>query len=94
MGDTNANWISGTLFFGTIAVACALLGILFASPALAAKMSAPPDLLLLFGRDMTVRRTGFAAALGLFVTAFVFFRPVFFKKKKPIKEVPINMTGA
>ena len=94
MGDTNANWISGTLFFGTITIACALLGILFASPTLAERMSAPPDLLLLFGRDMAVRRTTFAAAIGLLVTAFVFFRPVFLKKRKPVKEVPINMTGA
>ena len=50
------------------------------------------NLLQLFARDMTVRRTAFFSSVGLLATAFIFFRPTILKKKK--KDPAVNMTGA
>jgi hypothetical protein len=84
----------GLLFLVTLALAASLMGASFAGPYLVRYFRQPPDVLLLFGGDMTVRRTAFASALGLCVTAFVFFRPGLAKKRKTPKDPPVNMTGA
>ena len=58
------------LFWLVCIVAMALLALLLAAP----QLDSPSLLLQLFAADQAVRRTGFASALGLIVTAFVFFR--------------------
>ena len=85
---------SRLLFFITLALGVLLMLAAAGAPYLLGPIAHPPDVLLLFGRDMTVRRTAFASSLGLCVTAFVFFRPVLTKKKRSPKEPPVNMTGA
>lgn len=92
MGESSG--FAGFLFVTTLLAAAALVTAAVGGPWVLAQSSEPSDLLLLFGRDMTVRRTAFASALGLMVTAFVFFRPGLLKKKKPLKEAPVDMTGA
>ena len=80
------------LFFLTLLFAVALLAAAVGGPYLVGAFAQPHDVLLLFGKDMAVRRTAFVSALGLVATAFVFFRPVV-KKKKAGKD-SVNMTGA
>jgi hypothetical protein len=85
----------GSLFLFVVALLCAvaLMATAAAGPHLIAPIAEPHDVLLLFGKDMTVRRTAFASSLGLLATAFVFFRPTAKAKKKPVKD-SVNMTGA
>ena len=60
------------LLFGLACVASAgLLGLVLVAPLLAPG----PAWLALFAHDAAVRRTAVASALGLLVTACVFFRP-------------------
>jgi hypothetical protein len=84
--------LTGLLFALTLLCAILLLAGALAGPSIAGAIAQPHDLLRLFGEDMTVRRTAFVSSLGLFATAFVFFRPTA-KKKKPAKD-SVNMTGA
>jgi hypothetical protein len=79
------------LFFVTLLFAALLLVAAAGGPYLASAIAEPHDVLLLFGKDMTVRRTALVSALGLVATAFVFFRPT--AKKKAGKD-SVNMTGA
>src|SRR5438552_1532908 len=58
------------LFALVCLLALALLGLLLAAP----WIDSSSRLLALFARDETVRRTTLASALGLIVTASVFFR--------------------
>jgi hypothetical protein len=59
------------LFWLVCAVSFGMLGLLLAAPWV--ETSSP--LLRLLAEDAVVRRTTFASALGLLVTASVFFRP-------------------
>ncbi len=58
------------LFWLVCTVALAMLGLLVVAPWL----DSPSRLVRLFAEDAAVRRTVFASALGLLVTASVFFR--------------------
>ena len=64
-------WLPRLLFALTLAAAAALAAVVLIAPWL----HDPPRLLGLFAHDTTVRRTALASALGLTVTACVFFRP-------------------
>jgi hypothetical protein len=81
------------LFFVTLLFAASLMAAAAGGPYLADAIANPHDVLLLFGKDMTVRRTAFVSSLGLVATAFVFFRPAAAKKKKASKDT-VDMTGA
>jgi hypothetical protein len=81
------------LFFVTLLFAALLLAAAIGGPFLSNAIARPHDVLVLFGKDMTVRRTAFVSSLGLVATAFVFFRPAVKTKKKAGKD-PVNMTGA
>src|SRR5689334_22416504 len=70
------------LFNAALMVAVGLLAMVVASPYMLTAGEESPDLLLLFARDMTVRRTAFFCAVGMTATAFIFFRPELLKKKK------------
>ena len=87
--------IPAVLFTCTLLAALALGMLVVTAPWLAA---GDPDsrLLRLFAHDSTVRRTGVASALGLAVTAFVFFRPGVLRKKttKPRRPPPSTLAGA
>ena len=58
------------LFWCVCALAVAMLGLLVVAPWL----DSSSRLVRLFAQDASVRRTAFASALGLLVTASVFFR--------------------
>jgi ABC-type uncharacterized transport system permease subunit len=86
-------WLPRFLYFSTLLLAAALAGVVLAAPFLS--VDKQPGLLSLFAGDVIVRRTALASAVGLAVTAYVFFRPggvLFFKKTD--KRPPSPMAGA
>jgi hypothetical protein len=91
------------LLFGVnLLLAAALLALVVFAPLLqgqAANPNAWSRLFLLFGQDAAVRRTALAAAAGLIVTAWVFFRvPVSIRVTAPrtvrVHMTPSNVVGA
>src|SRR5690349_17391904 len=68
-------WLPLMLFVGTLLVAVVLLVVVLVMPLVAEYLPFSSRLLKLFLEDATVRRTSLAGAIGLIVTAFVFFRP-------------------
>jgi hypothetical protein len=66
-------WLPLMLFAGTLLVAAVLLLLVALMPFVVEYVPIP--VLPLFADDVTVRRTAIAGAIGLIVTAFVFFRP-------------------
>jgi len=86
------------LFLLTLAVALGLVGLVWVSPWFLAGTADDPEFLTLCAHDGTVRQTLLASALGLAITAFVFFKPpglFTFKKKAPTKYgSPGNFAGA
>jgi hypothetical protein len=88
-------WMPRLLFLTTLALALGLASVVFLSPWLTEENK--PGLLALFAGDAIVRRTALACAVGLAVTAYVFFRPggfSFLKSKKDRNRVPPPMAGA
>ena len=73
---------SSLLFGATLISAVFLMSMVVASPFMLSTGENSPDALLLFARDMTVRRTAFFCSVGLTATAFIFFRPVPSANKK------------
>ncbi len=67
-------WLPRVLFFFTLLVAAILLAVVGAAPWLLTAWPSAPRVLQLFATDATVRRVAAASAVGLAVTAFVFFR--------------------
>lgn len=69
-------WLPRLLFLVTVLLSMVLAGAVFVAPIVD---SADTDdiwsnLQALFAADITVRRTAVASAIGLMVTAFIFFR--------------------
>lgn len=66
------------LFFLAVSTSVALFVVVFAAPALDNGEQSPKKgavrLTSLFARDLLVRRTAIAGAIGLLATAFIFFR--------------------
>ena len=88
-------WMPRFLFAITVAVASALAGAVVIAPWLEGINQS--GLLALFARDAVVRRTTLASAVGLVVTAYVFFRPggfVFLRSQKDKSRTPPPMAGA
>lgn len=72
------HWLPRTLWGLTLSTATTLVGLVVLSPLVAGKVlprTGAERVLQLFARDPLVRRTALASALGLAVTASVFFRP-------------------
>lgn len=89
-------WLPRLLFLATLLSAAALGGLVLAAPPLIENEIAHAPLLRLFAADLIVRRTALASALGLAVTAFVFFRPrdiLLARKPKP-RSVANQIAGA
>jgi hypothetical protein len=76
-------WLPRLLFFVSLALALALAGAVLVAPWIAGDDQHP--LVGLYAHDLTVRRVSLFSALGLVVTAFVFFRakPMTGADKKP-----------
>jgi hypothetical protein len=88
-------WLPRLLFITTLGLAALLSGVVLLAPWLAQENQ--PGLLSLFAGDAIVRRTTLASALGLVVTAYVFFRPggiLFLRSKNENTRVPPPMAGA
>ncbi len=87
-------WLPRFLFIATLGLSGALAAVVIFAPWLGSDHQ--PEILTLFAKDAIVRRTALASAVGLVVTAFVFFRPggfLFFRAKDK-NRVPPPMAGA
>jgi hypothetical protein len=89
-------WLPRLLYPLTLAVAVVLVALVFLAPALDNRYSWPAGwgrLLALFAHDAAVRQTSVAGAVGLLVTARVFFH-----RPRPGRSVrrgpPRNVAGA
>ena len=80
------SWIPQILFAGALFVAGAILAVVIAMPYVLERLTFTHPLLVLFADDATVRRSSVAAAIGLIVTAFVFFRPSSAPPRKTAKR--------
>jgi hypothetical protein len=88
-------WVPLVLFAGTLLIALILLVLVAVMPFLAGYFPISNHVLALFAADVTVRRTSIAAAIGLIVTAWVFFRPNALARKSSSKKPPSDtMAGA
>ena len=90
-------WLPWLLFRLTLAVAGALVAAVLLAPLLDAGTT-PTDgwsrLLALFARDATLRRTALASAVGLAVTACVFFQGSEVSGRAPKTPRPPSNVGA
>ena len=87
-------WIPGCCFILTLATAILLAGAVVIIPWFAG-VSPEHPLLALYANDLTVRRTSLAGAAGLAATAFVFFRPAgWFRKRETKADSPGTIAGA
>ena len=88
-------WLPRFLFVTTLGLAALLAAVVLLAPLLGEEQR--PGLLSVFADDALVRRTALASALGLVVTAYVFFRPggfVFFRSTRDNDRAPPPMAGA
>jgi hypothetical protein len=88
-------WLPRILFTVTIGLAALLAAMVLLAPWLATEIQS--EIVSLFARDVIVRRATVASAVGLVVTACVFFRPggyLFFRSHKDRNRVPPPMAGA
>jgi hypothetical protein len=93
--------LSRLLFCLVLLLAAALLGAVLLAPLLPTEGVEADGwgvLVELFAQDATLRRTGIASAIGLFVTAWVFFRPMRFRRplfrRRPRQPRPPRVVGA
>jgi hypothetical protein len=90
-------WLPLMLFSGIMLVAILLLAVVTAMPFLIEELPFSHPLLAMFAEDATVRRTSIAGAIGMVVTACVFFRPngTMPARKASAKKPPADtMAGA
>ena len=93
--DLRDYWLPLLLFAGTLMVAVILLLLVALMPLVVEYVPMAP-VLPLFADDATVRRSAIAGAIGLIVTAFVFFRPdsSVLARKSAKKPAGDTMAGA
>ena len=88
-------WLPMMLFACTLLLAAILLILVAVMPFLAEHFLTSNHALAIFADDVTVRRTSIAGAIGLIVTARVFFRPNALARKSSSKKPPSDtMAGA
>jgi len=76
-GRLRLTWLPRFLFRSTLVAAVVLIALVFLTPLLDNESQRPAGwrkLVALFARDPVLRRTAVASAVGLAVTAFVFFK--------------------
>lgn len=83
-------WLPTACFVVAMTLALGLALAVGLAPWVAADVEYP--LLALYAHDVAVRRTSLFSALGLVVTAFVFFRPK--RGREPAKPKPTTVAGA
>jgi hypothetical protein len=92
------SWLSFLLFWLTLAVSAALVLLVIVAPLVDNRESHPDGwarLFSVFAEDAVLQRTAVASALGLAVTACVFFRrPGGSAGKGPKPPPPANIAGA
>jgi hypothetical protein len=86
-------WLPLLLFSSALLMAFTLLTLVIASP-LANDYLPESQFIHLFADDATVRRSSIAGAIGLVVTAFVFFRPNLSAGRKAPKATKDTIAGA
>lgn len=98
---SQASWLAPLLFRLTVGVAVVLFLLVLLTPLLdrdGTPGAAPPRIVWIFARDGTVRKTALGCAVGLTVTAFVFFRgrPTARSAPRPQLKLPppVNVVGA
>lgn len=85
-GSRHSSWLPWLLFHATVGIAGLLALLVVAAPWLSPGDGTPGAgrVLALFAHDSALRQTSVASAVGLVVTALVFFRPSSDEpKKKP-----------
>ena len=91
-----SSWFRRLLYRLTLLASLALISLVIFSPWVENKVSS--RLVSVFAHDRTLRRTSVASALGLLVSACVFFRipgaPRRVPPKSPQAPPPPNMAGA
>jgi hypothetical protein len=90
-------WLPRMLFLVTQALAGVLLLLVALAPLVTGAIGFSNRMLELYADDATVRRISVAGAIGLFVTAVVFFRPRPApppKKPPPMKPPRDTIAGA
>ena len=90
-------WIPKLFFTATVTTGVALAALAAVTPFVADVLPWRHELLTLFAEDAIVRRSALAAAVGLVVTAFTFFRPnpgKSDKKRSPAKSTVDTIAGA
>ena len=90
-------WLPLLLFVAALFVAVVLLTLVFAMPFAIEHLPLTHPLLEMFAEDATVRRSSIASAIGLIVTAFIFFRPnasVLARKAPAKKSAQDTVAGA
>ena len=88
-------WLPLMLFTLALIAAVLLLALVAALPYVVDRLPFGHPLLDLLAEDATVRRTSIAGAIGLIVTAWVFFRPNTLGRKSSPKKPPSDtMAGA
>jgi len=93
------NMVPRFLFLLTVLVSLGLAGAVFVAPIIELDPSDGlwSDLQAMFALDLAVRRTAVASAIGLLVTAWVFFRPrgvAAETTRKKHRPPPANIAGA
>lgn len=86
-------WIPGCCFIVTFGCALLLVGAVALIPWIAGESPEHP-LIAMYAHDLPVRRTSLAAAAGLTATAFVFFRPAGWRRKREAKTDAPTIAGA
>lgn len=97
---TTRNWSVWLLFWSCLTVALILIALVLLAPLFDhGKLDTHGwrRLLVLFARDVAVRRTAVGSAIGLAVTACVFFRVPYTRPRGPSgprTPAPVNVVGA
>jgi hypothetical protein len=99
---SRSTWLPRLLFRLTFLTSAALIALVFLSPLLDNGIESPQGVarvVAVFARDAAMRRTALAAALGLLVTACIFFRTPadprsHLRRGKPPRMPPQSIAGA
>jgi hypothetical protein len=90
-------WLPRFFFLVTMLLAAGLAGGVFFASQVQTDAIEPRELgrvIQLFAHDTTVRKTALASAVGLVVTAFVFFRPGLLAARRARNKQPPPVVGA
>ena len=91
---TRSVWLPRLLFWLVCGLAGALVLLVLLAPLVEGKLAAGGRVVSLFAHDATLRRTSLASAVGLMVTAFVFFPSPPVAERPPQRRRPPWSGGA